>query len=75
MKKYIKPEIEITKFNISSAVMNETATPSPTPTATIMPYSVTLSANDNTMYSQNDVDAKVWAEYSADGSDWNWTDK
>lgn len=70
MRKYSKPEIEILKFSIDSKIMTET----PMPTPTVMPGSIVLSANDNTMYAPEDVDKKVWAEYS-DGNDWTWESK
>lgn len=69
MRKYSKPEVEIIKFSVDSKIMTE-----PMPTPTIMPYGVIASANDTSMYAPQDVDQKVWAEYS-EGTDWNWETK
>ena len=65
MRKYIKPEIEMIKFDVESSVMAATPTPMPGD----MTRNVVISTNTN--YIPESVDQKVWTTVE-DGENWNW---
>ena len=65
MKKYIKPEFEIIRFDVQSSIMNEA-----TPTPTGAPVQPMISANTYEHIPES-IDKKVWTKYG-DDENWNW---